>query len=142
MPINNPYAEALHRCLETAIRLNLDVELLKSYLQRGELQHDLVQNSAGKPIPLNKTVLDAVQTIVGNLGSNKYLYSILITALTEKLVNPNQDIRIAQTSLPNGYSNRNTDQVFVTPFLRRAKGVQPCRGMNAATWIAALSASR
>ncbi len=74
---------------------------------------------------LGISVAEGVETIIKNLGQNKYLYSILITALVEKLVNPNQDIRYAQTELDGGYSNRSVDTTYITPFLQE-KGLTHC----------------
>jgi hypothetical protein len=68
---------------------------------------------------LGKTVSDGVRTLVGNFSHNKYLYSILLTGLVEKLVHPEQDIRNVQVEMPGGYSNRQTDQNHITPFLKR-----------------------
>ena len=61
----------------------------------------------------------ALETIVKNIPSSKYIFSIVLTACVKKIVDPTQDIRLAQTSMVNGYSNRSLDQTIVTPFLKR-----------------------
>jgi DNA (cytosine-5)-methyltransferase 1 len=61
----------------------------------------------------------ALENIVKNIPSSKYIFSIVLTACVKKIVDPKQDIRIAQTSMANGYSNRSLDQTVVTPFLKR-----------------------
>jgi DNA (cytosine-5)-methyltransferase 1 len=83
------------------------------------------------------TILDAIETVVNNASSNKYLFSILLTCCVEKLADPAQDIRIAQDRMPGGYSNRSLDQRIVTPFLKRhgythceASGLESGRNME------------
>lgn len=72
----------------------------------------------GKLSDLGMTVADGLDALVSNIGSNKYLYSVFITACVEKTVHPHQDIRRIQSrQMKNGYSNRNMDQTYVTPFL-------------------------
>ncbi|WP_143342163.1 hypothetical protein [Deinococcus indicus] len=66
-----------------------------------------------------RTAREAVDTLINNLNSNKYLFSILVTALTTKIVHPKVDIRNHQSALENSYSNRSTDQQHVTPQLKR-----------------------
>ena len=83
------------------------------------LNHPLKTEHNGSEVMLGKTIAEGIETIVGNLKSNKYVYSVLITGLVEKIINPHQDIRYVQTELPGGYSNRSTDQNYVTPFLKR-----------------------
>jgi len=77
-----------------------------------------------------KTIAQAIRTIVDNIPSCKYLFSILITCLLEKIVNPSRDIRIAQKNLPGGYSNRSIDQKYVTPFLK-SNGLTACAASGA-----------
>lgn len=60
----------------------------------------------------------ALRRFIGNLGQNKYLFSILATCLAVKLADPGQDIRLHQADMPGGYSNRSRDQIYVTPFLK------------------------
>ena len=68
---------------------------------------------------LKPEIANWVKTIIGNLKSCKYLYSILITSLVTKIVSPSQDIRKHQARMEGGYSNRGADQRFVTPFLKK-----------------------
>lgn len=112
------YESELNQAFEQAKVLADDPAALAASKRGGVLSHPLKAEYEGAEVPLGKTVAEGIETIVGNLRQNKYLYSILLTALVEKLVNPTQDIRIAQTSQPGGYSNRSTDQTHVTPFLK------------------------
>lgn len=65
------------------------------------------------------TILKAVETIIENKSANKYLFSILLACCIKKLIDPQQDIRIAQENMANGYSNRSFDEGSITPFLKR-----------------------
>jgi DNA (cytosine-5)-methyltransferase 1 len=94
------------------------------------LAHPLKTLQDGQEVLLNKSAAEGIETIINNLGKNKYLYSILITCLVEKLVHPHQDIRYAQDRLEGGYSNRSTDATNVTPFLKR-HGLTACAASGA-----------
>lgn len=110
-----------------------NVEAAISYYKKAHiaLSHQLkTLENGGNEVSLGKTVAEGLETIVNNLGQNKYLYSILITSLVEKLVHPNQDIRYAQDRLTDGYSNRSTDAAHVTPFLKR-HGLTSCAASGA-----------
>lgn len=113
--------------------------MTESYLESLQTAHELVEKViADNKVPIWKTELSkfecsvpenanftpatidlALETIVSNIPSSKYIFSIVITACIKKIVDPGQDIRIAQTSMANGYSNRSLDQTIVTPFLKR-----------------------
>lgn len=112
------YAAYLARAFAAAQELVGDADALAAFKVRSLLLQPLKTERDGRVVPLGLTVAEAIETIVGNLNRNKYLYSILLTALVEKLVNPTQDIRIGQTRLKGGYSNRSTDEKHVTPFLK------------------------
>ncbi len=72
----------------------------------------------GHPVPLSD-VATCVDVVISNLNQTKYVFSIIVTALATKIVSPKIDIRNAKAKMANGYSNRNTDQSHVTPFLKR-----------------------
>ena len=120
---NNQYSIQLFQAFiqaETLISLDNIDEAIEQYKQEHKsLSYHLKTLQNGHEVLLNKTVAEGIETIIKNLGRNKYLYSILITSLVEKIVQPNQDIRFAQDRLPGGYSNRSTDATRVTPFLKR-----------------------
>ncbi len=71
------------------------------------------------PRYLPPTISEAVATVIENIPHNKYIFSIVITACLKKILDPSQDIRIAQENMSGGYSNRSFDQRHVTPFLKR-----------------------
>ncbi|GAA5531418.1 hypothetical protein [Herpetosiphon gulosus] len=83
------------------------------------LHHKLKDNINGLIIETQKTIKDGVETIINNLNKSKYIYSILLTGLFQKLINPKQDIRMAQEKLVGGYSNRSVDQIHITPLLKK-----------------------
>lgn len=45
--------------------------------------------------------------------------TVTITSLLKKTLEPSQDVRQHQESLPSGYSGRTLDTAYVTPFLRK-----------------------
>src|SRR5690606_5614819 len=53
--------------------------------------------------------------------SAKAVLTVVITSLTYKIQNPEQDIRNHQTSIENGYSGRTFDTKYITPFLKKVK---------------------
>jgi DNA (cytosine-5)-methyltransferase 1 len=79
---------------------------------------------------LKPEIAQWIRTIVRNLKDCKYLYSILITSLATKIVKPGQDIRKHQDRMQGGYSNRGTDQKFITPFLQ-THGLTACAASGA-----------
>lgn len=122
----SPYTKWLSDAYEVARRL-VDVEDVESAIAafisaQPELRHPLMAMKDGQVTLLEKTVAEGARTLVGNFAHNKYLYSILLTGLVEKLVHPERDIRNIQDDMGDGvrgYSNRSTDQAYVTPFLKR-----------------------
>ena len=121
-PISNPYNHWLSLAFDKAEEIlesdNVD-EAIESLASSTPLNLEIKGMVGDEIRALGVTIGEALATIVRNLNQNKYLYSILMTCLIEKLVNPSQDIRFAQTDMEGGYSNRSTDQVNITPFLKR-----------------------
>lgn len=65
--------------------------------------------------------LEALREIIANSESSKGVMTVLLTSLCYKWLNPSQDIRNHQTSIPNGYSGRTFDSNYITPFLKSQK---------------------
>jgi len=82
------------------------------------LNHPLKKLEAGVIMLSGMNVAAGVATIMANLKASKYIFSILLTGLVQKIVVPQQDIRKIQADMEGGYSNRNTDQQNITPFLK------------------------
>lgn len=104
-------------------------EILKRAFERAKafVDHNEVDSELGK---LKPEIAQWIRTIVRNVKSCKYLYSILITSLATKIVNPSQDIRKHQHRMLGGYSNRGIDQKYVTPFLKN-HGLTACAASGA-----------
>lgn len=62
--------------------------------------------------------IDALKLIIAHSESSKGVMTVLLTSLCYKFLNPSQDIRNHQTSIPKGYSGRTFDSHFITPFLK------------------------
>jgi DNA (cytosine-5)-methyltransferase 1 len=56
--------------------------------------------------------------VVSNAESQKAVLAVIITSLTKKVENPEQDIRQHKVELPNGYSGHSYDTNHITPFLQ------------------------
>lgn len=59
--------------------------------------------------------------ILNRAESAKAVITVILTSAVYKILNPKQDIRNHQTSIPNGYSGRTFDSKYITPFLKRVK---------------------
>lgn len=72
-----------------------------------------------------------VDIIITNAYKQKGVWTVLITLLFYKILNPNQDIRYHKVELKNGFSGRTFDTKIVTPTLRKLK--LPC--MAESGWL-------
>lgn len=59
-----------------------------------------------------------IQTIAQNCSKQKGVYTVLITLLVHKIIEPTQDIRYHQSNMPGGFSGRTIDTQFITPTLK------------------------
>lgn len=62
-----------------------------------------------------------IKNITNNIDRNKGVYTVLITLMTHKLLNPKQDIRYHQNKMKNGFSARSIDVKHITPTLKELK---------------------
>lgn len=62
---------------------------------------------------------DYISLLVSRSEANKGLITVIITLLTHKIFDKNQDIRYHQAQLPNGFAGRGIDQANVTPFMKK-----------------------
>lgn len=118
------YAEWLSKAYQEAEEFVEDAEALQRYkAAHPELSHQLKALTHGENDLFGTTIAEGIETLIHNLRQSKYLFSMLITGLTEKLVHPQQDIRYTQALVyPDtikGFSNRSTDEYQITPFLKR-----------------------
>ena len=65
--------------------------------------------------------IDRIKTIVDKEESFKGVFTVLFTSLTYKCLHPNQDIRMHQANMKNGYSGRTFDTKYITPFLKQKR---------------------
>lgn len=80
---------------------------------------------------LTDTQISYIQAIAENVASQKGVYTVLITLLTHKIIDPNQDIRLHQQNMTNGFSGRTIDTKYITPTLRELS--LPC--MAESGWL-------
>lgn len=67
---------------------------------------------------LDSTISNHLLEILGRSESAKAVITVILTSAVYKTLNPSQDIRNHQTSIPEGYSGRTFDSKFITPFLK------------------------
>lgn len=70
---------------------------------------------------LDKNIAHHLNEILSRAESAKAVITVILTSAVYKILNPNQDIRNHQTSIPNGYSGRTFDSKYITPFLKSVK---------------------
>jgi len=70
---------------------------------------------------LNKNESDFLDEIITYSESAKGVLTVILTSLVYKALNPSQDIRNHQDSIPGGYSGRSFDNKYITPFLKQCK---------------------
>ena len=59
-----------------------------------------------------------IEKIIERSEANKGIVTVLVTLLTHKITNAEQDIRYHQAQLENGFSGRNIDKAVITPFMK------------------------
>ncbi len=59
-----------------------------------------------------------IKSIGEKINTQKGVFTVLITLITHKVINPSQDIRQHQSSLTGGFSGRTIDTVYITPTLK------------------------
>ena len=62
-----------------------------------------------------------IQTIAQNCSKQKGVYTVLTTLLVHKIIEPAQDIRYHQSSMPDGFSGRTIDTQYITPTLKELR---------------------
>lgn len=83
-------------------------------------------------LKLTKEQKEWVENLVNKEETFKGVYTVLVTSLVYKKLNPNQDVRYHQVSLENGYSGRSFDTKYITPFL---KNKQFLGAMKESGWL-------
>ncbi len=62
-----------------------------------------------------------IKSIGTKINTQKGVFTVLVTLITHKIINPKQDIRKHQTSMDGGFSGRSIDTVFITPTLKQLR---------------------
>ncbi|WNM16191.1 DNA cytosine methyltransferase [Mesomycoplasma ovipneumoniae] len=70
-------------------------------------------------INLTDTQKNYIKSIVEKEETLKGVYTVLITSLVYKCLHMEQDIRLHQANMDNGYSGRSFDTKYITPFLKQ-----------------------
>lgn len=67
---------------------------------------------------ISEKSINFLKTITDNIDRNKGVYTALITLMVHKLLEPEQDIRLHQSKMKNGFSARTIDAKYITPTLK------------------------
>jgi DNA (cytosine-5)-methyltransferase 1 len=59
-----------------------------------------------------------IKLIGEKINTQKGVFTVLVTLITHKIINPNQDVRIHQSGLEGGFSGRTVDYTYITPTLK------------------------
>ncbi|WP_341488481.1 DNA cytosine methyltransferase [Mesomycoplasma ovipneumoniae] len=70
-------------------------------------------------IDLTDTQKNYIKSIVKKEETLKGVYTVLVTSLVYKCLHMEQDIRLHQANMDNGYSGRSFDTKYITPFLKQ-----------------------
>lgn len=68
---------------------------------------------------VNNETKDFIKSIGAKINTQKGVFTVLVTLITHKIINPKQDVRKHQTSMDGGFSGRSIDTVYITPTLKQ-----------------------
>ncbi|MDJ0598974.1 MAG: DNA cytosine methyltransferase [Crocosphaera sp.] len=110
----------IHKFDSKGLNLQLEITGMTIMNHREKLLeiYDLSQNISDIGILIPSQYIDYINVIAKNCKKQKGVYTVLITLLTHKIININQDIRYHQKNLPNGFSGRTIDTQYITPTLK------------------------
>lgn len=69
-------------------------------------------------IDVDDHIIEYIREIGQKIPNQKGVFTVLVTLLTHKLMNPTQDIRRHQSGIENGFSGRSIDTHYITPTLK------------------------
>lgn len=103
-----------------SLNLQLEITGITIMNHRDKLlkMYDLSGNISDLAGSISSPYLDYLNIIAKYSKRQKGVYTVLITLLVHKALNPNQDIRYHQKNLPNGFSGRTIDTQYITPTLK------------------------
>ena len=67
---------------------------------------------------INKETVTFIKSIGEKINTQKGVFTVLVTLITHKIIDPKQDVRKHQTSMKGGFSGRSIDFSFITPTLK------------------------
>lgn len=67
---------------------------------------------------VNKATRDFIKSIGANINNQKGVFTVLVTLITHKIIDPKQDVRKHQVSIAGGFSGRSVDTMYITPTLK------------------------
>jgi len=79
---------------------------------------DIANDADNEFESLNADVRKNVEYIVSRSESSKAMLTVIVTLLTQKIVNPAQDIRIHFAGMDGGFAGRSIDNTYITPFMK------------------------
>lgn len=102
------------------LRLQLEITGMTIMNHREKLLelYDLSQNISDIETLISSNYINCINIIAKNCKKQKGVYTVLITLLIHKILEPNQDIRYHQKNLPGGFSGRTIDTQYITPTLK------------------------
>lgn len=68
---------------------------------------------------IDEDIFQNIKLIGEKINSQKGVFTVLTTLLTHKILYPNQDIRLHQSSMSGGFSGRTIDNAYITPTLKQ-----------------------
>lgn len=98
---------------------NVDMVNVNEYLETLYKESLLIKSL--DEIKLSKKQKEYVENIVKKEETLKGVYTVLVTSLVYKCLKPDQDVRIHQANMNNGYSGRTFDTKYITPFMKQKK---------------------
>src|SRR3989344_5806071 len=67
---------------------------------------------------ISDKIMVFLKNITDNIDKNKGVYTVLVTLIVHKQLEPKQDIRYFQSKMKNGFSARTIDTKYITPTLK------------------------
>ncbi len=67
---------------------------------------------------VNGETQEFIKSIGSKIKTQKGVFTVLVTLITHKIIEPTQDIRKHQSSMTGGFSGRTIDNNFITPTLK------------------------
>lgn len=88
-------------------------------MNHSELLKEIYNSALNLTTPeLSKEHSTLIELIANHALNQKGVYTVLVTLLTHKILEPNQDVRLHQSNMDGGFSGRSIDTKHITPTLR------------------------